>query len=911
MSILGFILALLGGVFGAVIEGDEGFWVGLLGGYCLGAIIQLSNKVRQLELRISRIPLSRESERATPSIQPARPAEPAISEPEPVKPEIEPAMYQAEKKEQETVAQVVSSSRTQQDISRWQQEETLFDKALDYVKRFFTDGNVVLKVGLIVLFFGVGFLMKYAYEHSMLPVELRLTGAGLIGIILVVFGWRVRERKHVYALLLQGGGVGVLYLTVFGAAKLYAMIPMGMAFIIMIGLVALSAILAILQNAKYLAIYGAVGGFLAPVLMSTGTGNHVALFSYYALLNAGIVGIAWYRSWRILNLVGFIFTFAIGSIWGAEYYRPEFFVSVEPFLILFFVFFVCIAVLFALRQPPKLKGYVDSTLVFGVPIITFALQAALVKDMEYGMAYSALVISAFYILIASSLWRRGPEGIRLLTEAFLALGVVFGSLAIPLALDGRWTAAAWALEGAAIVWVGVRQHRMLARAFGLLLQFGSGYFFLVDAGSPVRDFLVVNGIYLGALTISLAGLFSSYYLYRNSHSLRDWELSLHIPLLVWGLAWWFGAGVHEIFEHAATDKTVTLALIGFSTGSFLLAYLVEHKFNWVPLRVLMLIVLPVMYVLLTLTRLAGFGHPLGQYGWTVWPIMITGFYFLLHRYREIENKTVLKWQHVIGFWFLMIFFSWEAAWVVDEVVQGGRAWRDVMYALTPAVIMLALFKNGKMLRWPVAVHYDWYIGLAALPVMLVLALIALGFGVLHEGNPWPLVYVPVISPVDLLVAFLLYLIVVWRNMAAVSNVSNTFRGMEYASWIIAGITFLWLNGMIARTIHHWFSVPYDLLRLMHAVEFKATVSVIWTIVALSTMLYASRTLKRHIWFTGLALFALVVAKLFIFDLSRANTLAIIISLLVVGGLTVVFGYYLSPLPPRSESVEEKSTREHV
>ena len=384
-----------------------------------------------------------------------------------------------------------------------------------------------------------------------------------------------------------------------------------------------------------------------------------------------------------------------------------------------------------------------------------------------------------------------------------------------------------------------------------------------------------------------------------------------MPLLVWGLAWWFGAGAHEIFEYADTDKSLTLALIAFSTGSFLLAYFVEHKFNWIPLRTLMLAVLPAMFILLVLSRLAGFGHPFGQYGWTVWPIMIAMFYFLLFKYREIERKSILKWQHVVGFWFVMIFVSWEMAWTVDELVQGGRAWRDVMYALTPAVLMLLLFIHGRKVRWPFALHYDWYVGLASLPMIVILGLIALGFGVLHEGNPWPLVYIPVINPVDLLVVFLLYLILVWRNKVDFHEALKDTRGIEYVGYIIAVIAFLWLNGMIARTIHHWFGVPYDLFRLMHAVEFKATVSVIWTMVALSTMLYGSRKLKRHIWFTGLSLFALVVAKLFIFDLHRANTLAIIISLLVVGGLTVVFGYYLSPLPPRPDSVEVKSTGENV
>ena len=82
-------------------------------------------------------------------------------------------------------------------------------------------------------------------------------------------------------------------------------------------------------------------------------------------------------------------------------------------------------------------------------LVAFALQAALVKDLEYGLAFSALGLGAFYLAAATMLWQRAAGSMRLLAEAFLALGVVFASLAIPLALDGRWTAAAWALEGAA------------------------------------------------------------------------------------------------------------------------------------------------------------------------------------------------------------------------------------------------------------------------------------------------------------------------------------------------------------------------------------------------------------------------------------------------------------------------------
>ncbi|MBU0730168.1 MAG: DUF2339 domain-containing protein, partial [Proteobacteria bacterium] len=358
------------------------------------------------------------------------------------------------------------------------------DKFLEQLKAFFTTGNIVLKVGIIILFFGVAFLLKYAAQRNLFPIEFRLAGVAVFGLSLLIAGWRLRARVLLYGLTLQGGGVGILYLTVFAASKLYHFLPPTLSLVIMVGLVGLSGALAVMQDAKALAIFGITGGFLAPVLMSTGSGSHVMLFSYYALLNAGILGIAWFKAWRVLNLLGFVFTFVIASFWGSNYYQPDYFSTTEPFLVLFFVFYVAISVLFAHRQPPKLKGFIDGPLVFGVSLVSFALQACLVKDFEYGLAISACAAGLFYILLATILWRRLTEGMRMLTEAFLAIGVVFGSLAIPLALDGHWTATAWALEGGAMVWVGVRQKRLGARVFGVLLQFGSGISFLIAACTP-------------------------------------------------------------------------------------------------------------------------------------------------------------------------------------------------------------------------------------------------------------------------------------------------------------------------------------------------------------------------------------------------------------------------------------------
>ncbi|MCW5213711.1 DUF2339 domain-containing protein, partial [Desulfobulbus sp. TB] len=231
----------------------------------------------------------------------------------------------------------------------------------------------------------------------------------------------------------------------------------------------------------------------------------------------------------------FFFTLGIGSFWGVNSYKARYFASTEPFLILFFLMFTLIGILFAFRQPPKLKGYVDGTLVFGTPIICFSLQTALLKDMKYGLAITALLVSFFYIGLARFLWNKGDErlrqGMRTLTEAFLALGIVFVTLAVPLALSGRWTAVTWALEGAALIWVGVRQNRIIPRNFGTLLQLVAAFFFLTGNYSPDERMILFNGIYLGCLIISLSALFSSRYLYR-AENLHNFEQYHHLLLFV-------------------------------------------------------------------------------------------------------------------------------------------------------------------------------------------------------------------------------------------------------------------------------------------------------------------------------------------------------------------------------------------
>ena len=168
---------------------------------------------------------------------------------------------------------------------------------------------------------------------------MRLGAIALVGMVLLGLGWKFREREGSYGLILQGIGIATLYLVVFVAAKIYLLVDLKVAFGIMFLIVAMGAFLAVYQNSLALALFAITGGFLVPILTSNNSGSHVALFSYYAMLDAGIVIIAWYRSWRVLNLTGFIFTFGIATIWGVLRYDPGIFCDHRAILDYSFLFF--------------------------------------------------------------------------------------------------------------------------------------------------------------------------------------------------------------------------------------------------------------------------------------------------------------------------------------------------------------------------------------------------------------------------------------------------------------------------------------------------------------------------------------------------------------------------------------------
>lgn len=879
------LFSLLGLYLGFVLDGFATAVLGLFIGLIGAALIQAGTRVRQLETRLTALE-SRPASGPLPEAKPAATAEQVITageEPAAVEglsdaiPVSEPARPSGSPSNSRPIRQGAAA------------RPSVFTPFVKLLRRFLTGGNVVVKVGAVVLFFGVSFLIKYAAERELVPIELRLAGVALGAIALLGLGWHLRQRLRGYALVLQGIAIGLLYLTVFAAARLYDLLPLGPAFAVLFMLVLLSALMAVLQNARALAFFATAGGFLAPVLTSTGEGSHVQLFSYYLLLNLGIVGIAWFRAWRELNLLGFVFTFVIASLWGWRYYQPGYFNSTEPFLILFFLFYLVLPILFALRQPPKLKGLVDGTLVFGVPLLAFALQSAMVEDMAFGAAWSAAGASAIYLVSARLLWQFGYPHMRLLTEALLALGILFASLVVPLALDGNWTAAVWSLEGAALVWVGIRQQRLYARLFGLLLQIGAAGAFVFRAAAASADIPLLNSAWIGSVLISLGGFAVGYLYHRYRLKVHAREQPLSWMLLGWALGWWLAAGLVEIdrFVPGIYEANAALLLITFTA---LLLPLLKRGFDWPLLYRPPLLLLPAMLLLWLWLRIdQPYDNPFAAFGWIAWPLAVAAHFLSLYICeRHWPNRSVQRW-HQAGAVFVVYLIAWALNDGLTAWLGRDSAWSQAVWAVPPLMTILLLPHLARYLDWPLQQHRNSYLGLAQWPLHVWLSGWILWACTL-KASPAPLPYLPLFNPVEILQVLSLLVLLRFIMQPGVPRRTGWMA-------LLGGLAFLVFNVVIARAVHVYAGIAFAPEPLLESGVFHAAISILWTGLALIIMSLGARSGRRTVWFIGSGLLAAVVLKLFTVDLADIGAMTRIVSFISVGVLILLIGY-LAPVPPK-------------
>ncbi len=752
--------------------------------------------------------------------------------------------------------------------------------------RWFRESNPLAKIGIVLLFFGVASGLRLAIDHGLLPVPVRLIATAAASLALIVFGIaKARDARHrVFGLALQGGGFALLYLVAYFMLTRYALIGQGPAFVAFAALGVGCVALAARQDGPALAVLGLSGAFLAPLLAGGSAPTPLPLFLYFTLLNVFILGVDWFRAWRVLNIAGFVFTLAVGMAWAIGNYHPPHYLVTQAFVILFLAAYSAMPAATVLFRAPGSAGWQDGMLLFGTPLVGCFLQAQLVGDTRYGLAWSALAGALWYFLLWRLIVRRAAAP-ALIAAAHVAIAAFLATVAVPLAFDAQVTSAFWAAEGAAVLWYGVRSQGRLAQATGLLMQLAAGIALLLGWPTLHRGLPVANDAVLGAALVVTAALFSA----RLLRGAAPGPVPAVAPI-AWAALWWFATGFAEIERCAPWTLQPSFALL-FVAASLVAVDGLSMWWRWPQLRAASLL-LTVAAVLAALVTIGRAGHPFAGFMAFALPLALALQYVLLAADERRGDPAFQTARHVGGWWLLAGSLVAEVSWQAERHAQPPHfwAWIAVVVVLAASVALPAWGSRRRL--WPFAVAAARYLPLGVLPAVAGLVLL-LPFGNAalagDDGLGWP--YLPLLNVFDAtqLAAAGSLLLLAPRLQAEQGRLLRA---------IVGAIAFVWLSALAARIAHHWGGVPFAIGPLLRSTLFQALLTLLWTVTAIGTLIYASRQGRRTLWFGGISLLGVVGAKLLLLDAAGRGTLTWAATLIGVALLVLAAGYF-APLPPEA------------
>lgn len=262
-------------------------------------------------------------------------------------------------------------------------------------------------LGGLALFLAAAFFLKYSFERGLIPPALRVTMGFATGIGLLIGGVRLSQKRYkITADTLSATGVVILYAVTFACRVVYHFAPFGVktTFLMMALTTAVAFVIAVRLNALVVAVLGMLGGFLTPILLSTGRDSPFELFSYIALLDIGLLAVAFARRWDWLTLAGAIGTFAMQFGWVFSFFNPDkVFIAMAIFLV-FCALYLGSAWWSHRRQRSNL-WLIGATLL--MPAATFLFTLHLIADdvigLRPGVVFSFILGADFAVLALATL----------------------------------------------------------------------------------------------------------------------------------------------------------------------------------------------------------------------------------------------------------------------------------------------------------------------------------------------------------------------------------------------------------------------------------------------------------------------------------------------------------------------------
>ncbi len=314
----------------------------------------------------------------------------------------------------------------------------------------------LIRVSILIFVSGIAFFLKYSIDNNLAGPLGRVSIATLTGLFMIAFGVRIARKKYrLIAQGLLGGGIIILYFSVFASFAIYKLLPFSPSFVIMILITILASGLSLKFDSLLVAIFAVVGAYATPIMINTGRMDFTNLFSYLLLVGGGALWMARYRDWKLLNALSLMLTYFLFFFFTEKHYNhvSDFNVTML-FLSLFFLLHSVVPLMDILLKRSAtnlltLIGMTTNALFFFIAAYNFI-------DALYGRRYCAipsLSLAGFYSVQFALLRLRCQEE-KNMTRMLLAFASFFISISAPILLSGKWITASWAIEAAILMRLG-------------------------------------------------------------------------------------------------------------------------------------------------------------------------------------------------------------------------------------------------------------------------------------------------------------------------------------------------------------------------------------------------------------------------------------------------------------------------
>ncbi len=309
-------------------------------------------------------------------------------------------------------------------------------------------------VGVLAILFAVSFFLRWAFENNLIGPEVRVILGLLAGVVLLAGGLLLHRRRDLPYLSegLAGGGLGILYLSLYAAYALYGFVGVAAAFAAMFGVTVAGSVVAVATSRQITAVLTVIGGLLTPVLLAQDRPNERGLLGYLLVLDLLMFAIALFKSWPGLNRLAWA---------GSALLVLPILLSSQPSphpptrLVLMSALFLLFLAVPLMREWTERRRAVEIDLALVVANAAgyfWAVYVTLERWWPVAEAPYALALAVLYAGLAAVYGER-VDGDDPTGDIHLGVAVVFLTLAVPLGLDGPWITLAWAAQGVVLVWV--------------------------------------------------------------------------------------------------------------------------------------------------------------------------------------------------------------------------------------------------------------------------------------------------------------------------------------------------------------------------------------------------------------------------------------------------------------------------